>query len=153
MSGCRRGSGSGSTSFGCLERWRWCCYGQGRVLFVRRYRFIQERWGWELPGGLVDEGEDPREAAVRELEEQTGYRAGELEHLMTFQPVPETVDAERVVFLGRDAQQVGEPVRLRGHWSGEWLPLGSVLGLIAAGQIWNAASVVGLLSLSGATIR
>jgi len=125
--------------------------GQSEVLFVRRYRFIQERWGYELPGGWVDDGEDARDAAVRELEEQTGYRAGELEHLMTFQPVPEAVDAERVVFLGRDAQQVGEPIGSEG-FDQEWLPLGSVIGLIAARQIWDAASVVGLLGYL-ATIR
>jgi 8-oxo-dGDP phosphatase len=125
--------------------------GQGQVLFTRRHRFIQDRWGWELPGGAVDEDEDPRDAAVRELEDQTGYRAGVLEHLMTFQPVPEVLDAERVVFLGRDAQRVGEPVRPEGVEQ-EWLPLASVVGLIAARGIWDAASVVGLLSYL-ATIR
>ena len=126
--------------------------GQGGVLFIRRYRFIQERWGYELPGGWVDVGEDPREAAVRELEEQTGYRAGELEHLITFQPVAEVVDAERVVFLGRDAQRAGEPVRSEGIEAVEWLPLGSIVGLLGARQIWDATSVVGLLSYL-ATIR
>ena len=97
--------------------------GQRGVLFVRRYRFIQERWGWELPGGLVDEGGEAREAAVRELEEQTGYRAGELEHLMTFQPVPGAMDAERVVLVGRNPQRVGEPVRSEGIDGVEWHPL------------------------------
>lgn len=125
--------------------------GQNGVLFVRRYRFIQERWGYELPGGLVDEDEDARDAAVRELEEQTGYRADELEHLMTFQPVPELVNSERMVFLGRDAQQVGEPIHSE-SLEQEWLPLSSVVGLLAARQIWDAASVVGVLSYL-ATIR
>jgi 8-oxo-dGTP pyrophosphatase MutT (NUDIX family) len=100
-----------------------------------------------LPGGLVDEDEEPRDAAVRELEEQTGHRATQLEHLVTFQPVAEMADAERVVFVGRDAQQVGEPIRSEGIEQVEWLPVDSVPGLIGEGQIWNAASVVGLLSL------
>ena len=32
-----------------------------------RYRFVPEQWGWELPGGIVDEGEDARQTALREV--------------------------------------------------------------------------------------
>lgn len=121
--------------------------GQGRVLLEWRHRFVQDRWGWELPGGLVDADEEPGEAAVRELEEQTGYRAGQLDHMITFQPVAEAADGERVVFVGRDAQQVGDPVSSEGIERVEWVPLGSVPELITAGEVWNSASVVGLLSV------
>ena len=122
--------------------------GEGRVLLLRRHRFVQDRWGWELPGGLVDEDEEPADAAVRELEDQTGYRAGQLEHVATFQPMAEVADGERVVFAGRVAQKAGDPVSPEGIERAEWLPLGSVPDLIAAGQIWNAASLVGLLSVT-----
>jgi 8-oxo-dGDP phosphatase len=121
--------------------------GQESVLLVRRHRFVQDRWGWELPGGLVDEDEEPGEAAVRKLEEQTGYRPGQLEYLVSFQPAPEAVDGERVVFTGRDPQRSGEPVSVEGIERVGWVPLGSVPGLIASGEVWNAASVVGLLSV------
>jgi 8-oxo-dGTP pyrophosphatase MutT (NUDIX family) len=47
-----------------------------------------------LPGGLVDIDEEPVDAAIRELEEETGYRAGDVEHLATYQPMPGAVDAE-----------------------------------------------------------
>lgn len=121
--------------------------GQGRVLLAWRHRFIQDRWGWELPGGLVDEDEESSEAAARELEEQTGYRAGQLEQLITFQPLAEVAEAERVVFVGRDAQHVGEPVSSEGIARVDWVLLDSVPELIGAGEIWNATSVVGLLSM------
>jgi 8-oxo-dGTP pyrophosphatase MutT (NUDIX family) len=118
-----------------------------RVLLAWRHRFIQDRWGWELPGGLVDQDEEPSEAASRELEELTGYRASQLDRLITFQPLAEVADAERVVFVGRDPQRVGEPVSSDGIARVEWVALESVPGLIGTGEIWNAASVVGLLSV------
>jgi 8-oxo-dGDP phosphatase len=85
---------------------------QDRVLLLRRYRFVADRWGWELPGGLVDEDEEPAEAVARELEEQTGYRAGRMDRLIAFEPVPGMVDAERVVFVGHGVERVGDPISL-----------------------------------------
>jgi 8-oxo-dGTP pyrophosphatase MutT (NUDIX family) len=38
--------------------------GEGRVLLVRRHRFVSDEWGWELPGGLVDDEEDPADGAA-----------------------------------------------------------------------------------------
>ena len=118
---------------------------EGRVLLLWRYRFVQDRWGWELPGGLVDEDEAPGQAAARELEEQAGYRAGEVRHLVSFQPVAESADCEQVVFLGRGAERTGDAVSSEGVGRAEWVSLEEVPALIAAGQVWNAASVVGLL--------
>jgi len=119
---------------------------QDRVLLPWRHRFVQDRWGWELPGGLIDEGEEPAETAARELEE-TGYRAGRVEHLITFQPMVGMVDSEHVVFTGRDAEKVGEPTEGNEIERMEWVPLASIPGLIAAGEIWNAGSLVALLRL------
>ena len=120
---------------------------QDRVLLLWRHRFVQDRWGWELPGGLIDEGEEPVEAAVRELEEETGYRAGRVEHLITFQPMVGMVDSEHVVFTGRDPEKVAEPVEANEIERMEWVPLSSVPGLIAAREIWNSGTLVGLLRL------
>jgi len=126
---------------------------QDRVLLLWRHRFVPDRWGWELPSGLVDADEDPAEAAVRELEEETGYRAGRLEHLVTFQPSAGVVDSEHFVFVGRDPERVGEPTDLSESQRAEWVPLASVPGLIASGKIWNGGSLVGLLHVLAFGIR
>jgi 8-oxo-dGDP phosphatase len=120
---------------------------QGRTLLVRRHRLVPDRWGWEIPGGQVDEGEEPAEAAARELEDWTGYRAGRVEHLITFQPMAGSVDAEHVVFVGQDPERVREPIATAEVGRAEWVPLGSVSGLVAAGEVWNAGSLVALLRL------
>jgi 8-oxo-dGTP pyrophosphatase MutT (NUDIX family) len=52
-----------------------------RVLLVRQYRPAVERYTLELPSGLVDAGETPAEAAGRELLEETGHAASEIEVL------------------------------------------------------------------------
>ena len=116
-----------------------------RVLLLWRHRFVQDSWGWEVPGGLVDEGEEPAEAARRELEEETGYRAGRVEQLITFQPRAGTVDAEYFVYVGRNPERLGEPTEVNEVSRVEWVPLASVPGMIAAGEIWNAGSLVALL--------
>jgi predicted NUDIX family NTP pyrophosphohydrolase len=49
----------------------------GQVLPMWRHRFIIDRWVWEMPGGYVDQAEDPAAAAAREVEEETGWRLSE----------------------------------------------------------------------------
>ena len=48
---------------------------QDRIVLIRQYRYPVGRFVYELPAGLVEPGEDPRQAAVRELFEETGIRA------------------------------------------------------------------------------
>lgn len=119
---------------------------QDRVLLLWRHRVVQDRWGWELPGGLVDEGEEPAGAAVRELEEETGYRAGQVEPLLTFQPMVSTVDSEQFAYVGRDPQRIGDPAEVNEQVARmEWVPLGSVPELIAKGRIWESGALVALM--------
>lgn len=48
---------------------------EGGIVLVRQFRWGADALSWELPGGIIDEGEDPVEAGLRELHEETGYLA------------------------------------------------------------------------------
>jgi 8-oxo-dGTP pyrophosphatase MutT (NUDIX family) len=118
---------------------------QDRALMMWRHRFATDEWGWELPGGIVDVGEDGAGTAAREVEEETGWRPGPLEHLASFQPMPGMVDTPHEVYLARAAEQVGEPTDAEEAARIEWVPLARVLDLVSKGEILGSGSLVGLL--------
>ncbi|MGF1467662.1 MAG: NUDIX hydrolase [Sandaracinaceae bacterium] len=71
----------------------------GRLVLIRSYRFAIERPLVELPAGTLEAGEDPREAAVRELQEETGYRAEAVWPLSSFYPSPGICDEVMHAFV------------------------------------------------------
>ncbi|MFB4296873.1 NUDIX hydrolase [Actinomadura sp. NTSP31] len=120
--------------------------GAGRVLLIWRHRFITGAWGWEIPGGRVEDGEDPAESAARELVEETGYRAGPLEHVLAVRPSPGLHDGIHHVFRADGAERIGEPTDVEAERI-EWVPLASVPDLAARGEIGSGATLSGLLFL------
>lgn len=117
-----------------------------RVLMLWRYRFPTDQWGYELQGGLVEEGEEPAETAAREIVEETGWRPiGEPEHLISFEPLPGQVTAPVDVYLWRKAEQVGEPTDTEEVGRLEWVPLSRIPELARQQQILGAGALVPLL--------
>ena len=80
-----------------------------RLLLLWRHRFIVGKWVWELPGGYVDDGEDGAAAAVREAEEETGWRPHNVTFLLTYQPMIGNADFPQDLYLARGADRTREP--------------------------------------------
>ena len=78
---------------------------EGHVLLVRQFRHAVADWLVELPAGKLDRGEAPESCAARELEEETGYRAGSIERLGAIVPTPGFCDETIHVFRARDLAQ------------------------------------------------
>jgi ADP-ribose pyrophosphatase len=83
----------------------------GHVLLVDQYRVPLGKRCVELPAGLVgddEEGEESAIAAVRELEEETGYRAGRIENKGDFFSSPGMVSESFTLFAAHDLEKVGD---------------------------------------------
>jgi len=78
------------------------------VVMVRQYRHGAERVTLETPGGMVDPGETPAQAAARELIEETGYAAEEIVPLGGVNPNPALFSNRLHGFLARGARRVRE---------------------------------------------
>ncbi len=74
----------------------------GRVCLLRNHRFVVEEVLWEIPAGTLEPGEPVEQAAVRELEEETGYRAGRWDKLTAFYPSPGVMNERTHLFVARD---------------------------------------------------
>ncbi|WP_088285453.1 NUDIX hydrolase [Kineosporia sp. A_224] len=118
-----------------------------QVLLMWRHRFATNVWNWELPGGIVEHGEDPAVTAAREAVEETGYRPLRLEHVVTFEPNIGMVRNAHHVYVSRGAERVGDPTETTEMQRMEWVSLGDVLALIKDGKILNSGTLVALLHL------
>lgn len=70
-----------------------------RVVLVRQYRYVVDKWLWELPAGTLEPGEEPEAAALRECHEEVGRIAGRAQHLSTLYPSPGFCDEVMSFFL------------------------------------------------------
>ena len=79
----------------------------GNFVLVRQWRHGEDRITLEFPGGGADEGEDPVRTALRELEEETGYRAGKITCLGRVSANPALFKNHFSVFLAEELVQTG----------------------------------------------
>jgi ADP-ribose pyrophosphatase len=127
----------------------------GRLSLVVQYRLAGNGAMLELPAGTLDthDGvvEDPLAAAHRELEEETGYRAGKMERIGGYYSAPGFLTEYLTLFLATDLQAAGqdrlspdedERIRLvRLHWR-------DAVAAIEAGVIEDSKSIAGILLLA-----
>jgi len=78
-----------------------------QVVMVRQFRHGSGRVSLEIPGGLIDPGEAPDRAAARELREETGYEAAQLEQIGAMNPNPSMMTNRCFAYLATGCRPVG----------------------------------------------
>ena len=78
------------------------------IVFIRQFRHGSEQITLEIPGGMIDPGEEPQTAAVRECLEESGYRAGSVESLGVLNPNPAVFPNKLHTFIANDCEAVAE---------------------------------------------
>jgi len=79
-----------------------------RIVVIRNFRYTIEQELWELPAGTAEPNEAPIETARRELEEETGYRAGTMTPLTEFFTSPGILTERMFAFTATDLTSVGQ---------------------------------------------
>lgn len=125
---------------------------QDRVLLIQQYRHPVRTLAWEIPAGLLDvDGEDPADAARRELAEEADLRAERWSVLADFWSSPGGMNEASRIYLARGLSQVAEEERhvREGEELGmltRWVPLEQVRDAILAGDLHTPDLVIGVLA-------
>ena len=117
----------------------------GKFVFVRQHRHGIDAETIEAPGGIIDEGEDPMTAGLRELREETGYAATSLVSLGSCHPNPAMQGNRHHMYLARDVTWAGELELDAGEYC-EVVLLGrdGIAACVADGRISHALVLLSL---------
>jgi ADP-ribose pyrophosphatase len=115
------------------------------VLLVQQYRYVAGVAKWEMPTGGRHANESVDLTAQRELEEEAGFHAGLLEHLLTFHTSKSVMDETAYLYIARDlvpAQRAADPTELfrRQVW-----PFAEVVDMVTRGIITDSMTIVAVL--------
>lgn len=116
-----------------------------QVVLVRQYRHAAGRELLEICAGGLNPGEDPLEAAVRELEEETGYRAGKMVERARFWTTPGFTTEFMVLYEATDLVKTAMNPDEDEAIEVELVTREEALRMIDDGRIQDAKSILGLL--------
>lgn len=119
------------------------------IILLRQYRPVVREWIYEIPAGTLEPGESPYECAMRELEEETGYKPSKLTKLFEMYIAPGYSTEKLHSFLALDLQpgvfkpSRGEEIEI------EKKPLPEVIKMIKTNEIYDAKTIATILYYLG----
>ena len=115
-----------------------------KMIMVKQYRKAVEKVMLEIPAGILEVNEEPKEAALRELREETGYYTDKIKYMMEFYTSPGYCDEKIYLFLATDLKEgeampdPGESVEHEIHTIEELVKMAN------RGEIVDSKTIIGI---------
>ncbi|MGN0817851.1 MAG: NUDIX domain-containing protein [Candidatus Coproplasma sp.] len=114
----------------------------GRIALVKQFRYLYGKEIYEIPAGKLNQGEDPKVSALRELEEETGYRASDARLFAVIYPTPGYTDEIIHVYFVEDAEYVGNRLDEGEFLNCYFIDIKEVEKMIDGGEITDSKTIV-----------
>jgi 8-oxo-dGTP pyrophosphatase MutT (NUDIX family) len=118
---------------------------KGEILMVKIPRYPTQRIEWEIPGGSIDEGEEPIAAGVREVCEETGYQTKNQKMLCTYNPVNGYSNEEFFLIHCEATGTPCEEIDKNEVLEVRWFTKAEILGMIEKNELKDGLTLMGLL--------
>ena len=120
-------------------------FDDGTIALVKQYRHPAVKYLLELPAGTLNDRESPEVGAARELEEELGLVAGNLEKLSEFFISPGFCEEKMWLYLATDLKQTEQRLEEDEVIEIVRLPIDRALQMVSEGEIEDAKTIIGLL--------
>ncbi len=118
----------------------------GEIYFVRQFRYPYGKTLLEIPAGKLNEGEDPKKCAIRELEEETGLVPSDVTLLHSIYPTPAYTDEVIYIYLAKDVKRGKVHLDSDEFLNVEKISLEKAKQMLLNGEIHDAKTIIALYS-------
>jgi len=116
----------------------------GDVTLIRQFRHAVGGTIWEVPAGRIDDGENPAEAAIRELREETGLDSKKIEKLGEFLPTPGFCSEVVHLYIAQNLKECAQQLEEDEYIEVVRLPFEEAMKKVMKGEITDGKTVVSL---------
>lgn len=115
------------------------------IYMIRQFRYPYREVIWEVPAGKLEKGEDPMEAAKRELEEETGMIASKIEPFGLIYPSPGYTNEHLYIYIATNLKQSKQQLDENEFLSIVKMPFNKALDMVMSGEIVDSKTCYAIL--------